>query len=252
MTNLYRANLKLSLKRKESFILWAFALLPFILIIVDLFDTQFMQLSAPVNSLSFTTFLEAVINIQYETFLPLVALIYLVIVTVGDEVRSGKLLLYKDINRAEIIFAKLFSLLTVYGIYFGLTVVTSLLTYYTHLVNQPYTSGQFFPNEGQEFKNSVLIVLATIAMSVICIFLTAFLSLKFNNGLTLLLVSIVMLFSFVSSKLTLTSYIFPNAYPEFFTGSNFWLVLLAILGNLVGISFILSWCNQASFKKIEY
>ena len=242
----------MTLIRKESLILFGFALFPLILIIVSFFDTQFMQLSAPDNSMSFVTFFEAVIDVQYQTFLPLVALIYLVIVSIGDEIRSGKLILYKDIDRNSIIFSKLLSMLSIYVIYFFLTIISSLITYYTYLINQNYTNGHFLPINNIELKNSSLIILSIIVMHIYCILLSSFFSIKFNNSATLLIVSVIMLFSFVSAKLTLTSYIFPNAYPAFFDGSNYLELIFFIAFNFIFVSFFLVLINSNTFKKIEY
>ena len=44
---------KALLKKKESKIALAFSFFPMLLIVVGLFNTNFMQLSAPVGSLSF-------------------------------------------------------------------------------------------------------------------------------------------------------------------------------------------------------
>ena len=67
---------KALLKKKESKIALAFSFFPMLLIVVGLFNTNFMQLSAPVGSLSFLEFFSAVLFTQYQMTLPLVLFIY--------------------------------------------------------------------------------------------------------------------------------------------------------------------------------
>lgn len=177
MKTLYKSHLKLLLKRKETLLLFLFSLFPFLLIVVGLFDTNFMQLSAPDSSMSFLTFFDAIINVQYQLFLPIVALIYLIVVATGDEIRQGKLILYKDIKRDKIIFSKIFSFFSIYFIYLLITLVTSLITYYTYLIRMPYTSGRFWES-ANEIQNISLLIIGVVFIVIIVIQLTTFFSIK--------------------------------------------------------------------------
>ncbi|MGN0708913.1 MAG: hypothetical protein ACI4LM_01570 [Anaerovoracaceae bacterium] len=77
------------LKKKESKIALAFSLFPTLLIAVGLFHTNFMQLSAAPNTLSFLEFFDAVLSTQYQITLPLVVFIYITCTIFRDEISSG-------------------------------------------------------------------------------------------------------------------------------------------------------------------
>ena len=78
---------KALLKKKESKIALAFSFFPMLLIVVGLFNTNFMQLSAPVGSLSFLEFFSAVLFTQYQMTLPLVVFIYIVSTILGTKLQ---------------------------------------------------------------------------------------------------------------------------------------------------------------------
>ncbi|MFU1801525.1 hypothetical protein ACM28O_13970, partial [Lactiplantibacillus pentosus] len=83
------------IKRKEAWLCVGFSIFPLLLLVVDLFSTNFMQLSAPKGSMSFLEFFGAVESVQYQLTLPIIAFIYLVISCFHDEIASGKMFLFK-------------------------------------------------------------------------------------------------------------------------------------------------------------
>lgn len=153
---------KALLKKKESKIALAFSFFPMLLIVVGLFNTNFMQLSAPVGSLSFLEFFSAVLFTQYQMTLPLVVFIYIVSTIFRDEITSGIMYLYKDISRKVILNAKLGAILLFQILYIVITFFSSLFTYYVYLVHKPYTSGRFWPSKIDDVQYTVISILGTI------------------------------------------------------------------------------------------
>jgi len=168
---------KALLKKKESKIALAFSFFPMLLIVVGLFNTNFMQLSAPVGSLSFLEFFSAVLFTQYQMTLPLVVFIYIVSTIFRDEITSGIMYLYKDISRKVILNAKLGAILLV------ITFFSSLFTYYVYLVHKPYTSGRFWPSKIDDVQYTVISILGTILVFLLCLLVASLASIILTNGL---------------------------------------------------------------------
>ncbi|MDR0921633.1 MAG: hypothetical protein LBM95_04530 [Lactobacillales bacterium] len=252
MNNLTFLTFKNLLKKKETIVYFVFALFPFLLIIVDLFDTNFMQLSAPDNSLSCLGFIGAVMTVQHQLVLPLIILIYLVSTTFYTEITNGILFLYKDMNRRKILNAKIFSLIGVYISYVGILFLSSLVTYYAYLKNLSYTSGTFLPLKAIDIQDALLEILGIVFVGLLCILLATTLSLNFSSGFTMLGTVLFLLLSSIAPKLTMLKYFFPNGYEVQIDTIGF---IPAILGTLIVFIvyavFMYGYANK-KFKKVEY
>ena len=244
--------LKALLKKKESKIALAFGLFPILLIIVGLFNTNFMRLSAPIGSLSFLEFCSAVLSTQYQITLPLIVFIYIVSTIFRDEITSGIMYLYKDISRKTILDAKLGGILLFQILYLIITFFSSLFTYYTYLVRQPYTSGRFFPTKVDDLQYTLVSMLGTILVFLLCMMVTSLASIILTNGFTMLVGIIFALLSFIAPHLALIKYIFPNGYinvlGDFSFGSSV-LFLVLLFAMYSAVIYIIS---LYLYSKIEY
>ena len=247
--SLTKSQLKLMLKEKETKLFLAFGLYPLLLIIVRLFNTNFMQLSAPEGTLDFMTFFQAAVYVQYHTLLPSVALIYLVIVNIGDEVRNNRLYLYKDINRTRLLSAKQLSLVIIYIKYVAVTFISSLITYYFSLINEDYASGAFFPAD--LFTEDTLNTLAVFMMSLLIIWLSSYLSIKYNNGVTLTIVILFQLFSQIASRVNFTRYLLPPGIMGSYNESNGLEVLGIMLVIFLVWMLVLSYLSYKAYSQAE-
>lgn len=104
-----------------------------------------MRIHAPAGSLSFIEFFSVINSTQYQLILPVIALVYLISTIFYDEIAHKIMFLYKDLDRKKILNAKLQGILGIELIYFALTFLLSIITYYTYLIKMPYASGDFFP-----------------------------------------------------------------------------------------------------------
>lgn len=252
MSQLTSLTFKNLLKKKETLLYFAFALFPMLLLVVNLFDTNFMQLSAPEGSLSFLEFFGAVMSVQHQLTLPLIVLIYLVSTTFYSEIKNGVLFLYKDMSRRKILNAKLFSLVGIYLSYVGIMFLSSFTTYYLYLNKLSYTSGTFFPAQAVDTQSAVLEILGVIFAGVLCVFVATALSLNFSSGLTMLGSVLFILLSTLAPNLKSLRYFFPNGYSNVFEGIGF-LPVVAIVFAIFGIYASLMYLySNRKFKRIEY
>lgn len=243
---------KTLLKKRETLLALSFSVFPLVLLIVQLFKTNFMQLSAANGSMSCLGFFSAVLTVQLQITIPLIAMIYLITTYVHDEIKSGMMYLYKDIDRSKIINAKVISLLLVYILYFSFTFIFSTITYLLYVNHQAYSSHTFLPVTTSDMHYVVLSILSTICVSLICIFLAFALSVKFSNGLTMLVTIVWALFSFIASKLSLLEFIFPNAYTVFENHLGFSITSLLMMLATLMYCIILYYMADVAFEHIEY
>mgnify|MGYP000216756014 CR=1 FL=1 len=233
---------KALLKKKESKIALAFSFFPMLLIVVGLFNTNFMQLSAPVGSLSFLEFFSAVLFTQYQMTLPLVVFIYIVSTIFRDEITSGIMYLYKDISRKVILNAKLGAIL----------LFSSLFTYYVYLVHKPYTSGRFWPSKIDDVQYTVISILGTILVFLLCLLVASLASIILTNGFTMLVGIIFALFSFIAPQLASLKYVFPNGYVNVLGHMSFNSSILLIMLLFVVYYAILYIASLYFYSRLEY
>ncbi|WP_455390687.1 hypothetical protein [Lactiplantibacillus pentosus] len=240
------------IKRKEAWLCVGFSIFPLLLLVVDLFSTNFMQLSAPKGSMSFLEFFGAVESVQYQLTLPIIAFIYLVISCFHDEIASGKMFLFKDIKRSKILNAKISSVLSIYFIYFILTFVASLITYYMHLIHMSYTSGAFLPAHLADLQYVIISVAGIFTVTQLCLLISVASSIKLGNGLTMLIGIVFALVSFIAPSLKGPKYFLPNGYSGLVGKIGFGTSLAMILLLFLIYALIIYIFSNRSFKKMEY
>lgn len=240
------------LKKKESKIVLAFSFYPMLLIVVDLFSTNFMRLSAPKASLSFLEFFSAVLLTQYQITLPLVVFIYIVSTIFRDEITSGIMYLYKDIRRKIILDAKLGSILLFQLLYIAVTFLVSLITYYAYLIYKPYTSGRFLPKGIGTLQYTVVSILGIILVFLLSLMVASLASIILTNGFTMLIGVVFLLFSFISPHLKLLKYIFPNGYINVLGQLSFNHTILILMLLFIVYYAVLYELSLYLYNKIEY
>ncbi|CUS25325.1 abc-type sugar transport system, permease component [Paucilactobacillus oligofermentans DSM 15707 = LMG 22743] len=252
MNYLFRPVFKTVLKRKETWLCVGFSAFPLLLLLVDFFSTNFMQLSAPKGSLSFLEFFGAVESVQYQLTLPIIAFIYLVVTCFHDEIKSGKMFLFKDIKRSKILNAKIASVIGVYFIYFILTFVASLITYYLHLIHMDYTSGTFLPTQLVDLQDAIISIIGIFAVTQLCILISVAISIKLSDGLTMLIGIVFALISFIAPSLKGLKYFLPNGYSGLLVQLGFGTSLFMIVLLFCIYALIIYLCSNRAFKKMEY
>ncbi len=197
-------------KKKEAKLCLLFCAFPLLLVITSLLPANFMQLSGEAGSMSYMEFFEAIVNVQLQLTLPSIAFMYLATTCTHDEIKNGRLHLYKDIPRKKVFLCKAFSLLAWYGVYFAGTFLASVLTYYGYIIKQPYASGAFFPNRVEDVQYIVMGFLGTITTFIIGLLLVTALSLFLNNGVAIIAGTLFTLFCTIAPHLENINVLFPT------------------------------------------
>lgn len=239
-------------KKKEAKICLLFCALPLLLIITSFLPTNFMQLSGVAGSMSCMEFFEAVIFVQFQLTLPSIAFMYLSITCIHDEIKRGNLYLYKDIPRIKIFLYKSFSLLAWYGIYFVSTFLTSVFTYYVHIIKQPYASGMFFPTKIEDVQYIIIGLLGTVLAIIISILLVVVLSIFLNNGASLIIGILFALFCSIAPNLENINVLFPTGFQNTYELIGFSkAVSLIILISVIYFS-VIGIVGKYKIKRIEF
>lgn len=252
MFSLLKSSLKTSFARKETYIFLAFSLFPLMIILVSLFKTNFMQLSATKGSMDCITFFEAMTYSQFQLTLPLIVIIYLAATSVHDEIKEGIVYIYKDISRDKVINSKILSLLLIYALYVGLTFVFSVITYYVNIIRMPYASKTFLPTTTSNLVYALFTIIAVVLTVILIIVLSVALATKFNNGVTILVSVIFTLVNFITPQLQLIKYIFQISYANFYEKMGSVNALLIMLVLFAIYAFVFSYLAHYWFKRVEY
>ncbi len=252
MNNLTMPVFKTAYKRKPAKIFMAFGFFPLVLMIISLLPTNFMQIGGMDDSMSFMDFVDLSQSIVFDTVLPLVALIYLVIYSINQEIEKGTLYLFKDIDRGKVIDAKIESVILVYIVFSIITFFSALIAYYLHFKNLSYGSGEFIASNITDRKIMWVSLVGKLYIYIITIVIAVFLSIRFNNSVTLVVTLFFALFSSISNKLGLSKYFFPNSYFNLYSQFGFgkcMLLMTLLLAIYLGIFWTLS---RKYFRKLEF
>ncbi|KRL84240.1 hypothetical protein FC32_GL001524 [Ligilactobacillus apodemi DSM 16634 = JCM 16172] len=182
-------------KRKEAKIFLLFSAYPLILLLATFFKSAFMNLNADKGSLSFIEFFQAMLSVQYQMALPLIALFYLVVTVFRDEIKRGY---HKDISKKKIFNAKIQSLCVVYLIYLLSLFLFCMFVYYVRLVQFDYTSKTFFPVGADNIAYVVVGILGVILVTFVGVLVVADLSLLTINSVAVVLGIFFVLVSTIS------------------------------------------------------
>lgn len=252
MKTMFFSVFKTVYKKKEAKICMLFCLLPFMLIVTSLLPTNFMQLSGNIGAMSCMEFFEAVISVQFQLTLPSIAFMHLATTCVHDEIKKGRWYLYKDISRKKVFICKTGALLAWYVIYFAGTFFASIFTYYVYIIRQPYASGLFLPSQPEDAQYITMGLLGTVFAFVISILLISVLSIFLNNGASLIIGILFVLFCSIAPNLEKINVLFPTGFLENYDAIGFGksvlltLFIFAVYVCLIGI------IGNYNIKRIEF
>ncbi|WEV73383.1 hypothetical protein OZX74_05380 [Bifidobacterium sp. ESL0798] len=249
MTRLIFKNL---MRTKETIIFLCFSLFPVLLPIAAQFNTKFMQFRGEKGSTDCLSFFGAVLNVNYQTILPMIVLIYLVVSSFYVEARDGTLFLYKDISRRKIFMAKVAALTGVVAVYVALLFVVSAAVYYLYMIHQPYASGTFLPIDADTAQSAAFDIVGTIFAMLLCVLVASVASQRFGVGITMLVAILYILVSQIAPLLDTLRYFLPNAYSALAVTLGFALAMGAAATLFIVYSAVLLvWGNHA-YKTLEY
>src|SRR5699024_8133498 len=115
--------------RTSAKIFFAIALYPLLYLITLFLPTNFMLVGGVNNGLSGLDFYCGILLAHSQFAIPLIMMSYFVSLLFYEEYSSGKLIFYKDIKRTKLLNTKLFTLITIYTIYFFILFIVSEVLY---------------------------------------------------------------------------------------------------------------------------
>ena len=245
--SLFKSVFKSVFKRKDVNIFLTFAFLP---ILVPLLS-GFMEGMSSEYTGSFISFLESAVSTQYRFVLPVLLFSLVVSSVFKDEIDSGIMFLYKDINRKKIFNAKLLSLVVVYSIFLVLTIFMSLVSYYGFMLPKGEVSANFISNQSSATIKSLFTLISTINLNLITIALVVMVSITSKTIKSVLAGVFFSLAASVSPMLIGIQYLFPNGYIHFIR-SNWILAYMAAVVISI-IYFVIFYVRgMHKFKNVEF
>lgn len=245
--SLFKSVFKSVFKRKDVNIFLTFAFLP---VLVPLL-LGFMEGMSSEYTGNFLSFLESAVSTQYRFVLPILLFSLVVSSVFKDEIDSGIMFLYKDINRKKIFNAKLLSLVVVYSIFLGLTIFTSIVSYYGFMLPKGEVSSNFIANQSSATIKSLFTLISTINLNLITITLVVMVSITSKTIKSVLAGVFFSLAASVSPMLIGIQYLFPNGYIHFIQ-SNWVLSYMAAVVISI-IYFVIFYVRgMHKFKNVEF
>ena len=200
---------------------------------------------------NFLSFLESAVSTQYRFVLPILLFSLVVSSVFKDEIDSGIMFLYKDINRKKIFNAKLLSLVVVYSIFLGLTIFTSLVSYYGFMLPKGEVSSNFIANQSSATIKSLFTLISTINLNLITIALVVMVSITSKTIKSVLVGVFFSLAASVSPMLIGIQYLFPNGYIHFIQIN--WVLSYMAAVVLSIIYFVIFYVRgMHKFKNVEF
>ena len=188
---------------------------------------------------------------QYRFVLPILLFSLVVSSVFKDEIDSGIMFLYKDINRKKIFNAKLLSLVVVYSIFLGLTIFTSLVSYYGFMLPKGEVSSNFIANQSSATIKSLFTLISTINLNLITIALVVMVSITSKTIKSVLAGVFFSLAASVSPMLIGIQYLFPNGYIHFIQIN--WVLSYMAAVVLSIIYFVIFYVRgMHKFKNVEF
>lgn len=243
-------------KRKETRIYLGFAVIYPLVVLASSFlpaSSNFMKISG--NSAYLVTVAENYsLNLPSVTnlVLPILALFYLAFSVFRSEADSHIMFLYKDMNRKNILAAKIVSLLAIVLIFLAIFASLMILVSYVRLIHLDGYSASFF--DEREIGITYDFIYANISFvlnSFVCILLAACFSLYSGIGLTMTLAFVYCLGGSILSIFGF-GFLFPNGFSKLAYEHN----LLGALGCSMIVTLIYSvfliYFTLTYFKKMEY
>ena len=188
---------------------------------------------------------------QYRFVLPILLFSLVVSSVFKDEIDSGSMFLYKDINRKKIFNAKLLSLVVVYSIFLGLTIFTSIVSYYGFMLPKGEVSSNFIANQSSATIKSLFTLISTINLNLITITLVVMVSITSKTIKSVLAGVFFSLAASVSPMLVGIQYLFPNGYIHFIQIN--WVLSYMAAVVLSIIYFVIFYVRgMHKFKNVEF
>lgn len=195
-------------KRRDAKIVLSFMIFPMLVPLLS----QTLEGAKTNFGNSFLHFLEATMTSQYRLVLPVLLLSLVIVSVFKDEIDSGIMFLYKDINRTRLFRAKLFGLFALYTLYAFGTFMISLIAYYGFMLPTGQAIGQFLPDSSLDIRQLGLSLIVIVLLNLITITLVSAVSVTSKTLVAVLVGVFFSLLMMVAPLLTGIRYLAPSGY----------------------------------------
>lgn len=200
---------------------------------------------------NFLSFLDSAISTQSRLILPTLLFSIIISSVFKEEIESGIMFLYKDINRNNIFNAKLIGLILIYFIFLFLTVSVSLIAYYGLMVPQGNALINFVSKSNGNNISSLFSLMANISLNIITIILVSMVSITCKTIQSVLTGVVFTLAYSVAPLLIGFRFIFPNGYIHI--AKNHLLLAIFSAGLISVLYLILFYLKgKKKFKNVEF
>lgn len=248
---MFLAIFKSIFKRRDVGILFGFSLLPLV--------TPFFMGNQNIDTMatngftsSLFSFLVGALDTQYKLIIPTLVIAFIVSSIFRDEIETGIMFLYKDINRSYIFKAKMNGLFLLYFLYLVLSLIIGVVTYYVVLIPKYNLPIRLLPAGSLSFEKDLMVLLTTIALNLITITLIAWIAISKKTLVAVLYGTLFTLLSMIAPMLKSFRYVYPNSYAELIKTLSFGKAfLIAAILSIVyfSMTYLLA---KNKFKKIEF
>ncbi|PSL43250.1 ABC-2 type transport system permease protein [Salsuginibacillus halophilus] len=252
MNHLFLPIFKNTIKMKSIWLYWCFGLVPFIVILSAIFNSDFLQIETDSGiTMTGLDLFYMLFGILHNLLLPFVILAFIISKVFYDEIHSGIIFMYKDIKRSSILFSKLITLLIIHTIFNVILFISSTVVYYIHTGSLDNTSPLLLP-EGTNLLAFSLEPIGIYLVQLIAIVLAITLSIKLSAGYTILGTLLFIFFTTLAPMLGVSKFLVPTGYTDQIDSLGLYGVFaIMIMITIIYLAALLTFAINR-FKKVEY
>ena len=240
-----------TIKMKSVWLYWIFGLIPFVVMIAMSINSNFLQISGEKGTLSALEFFSMVFGILHNLIIPSIVLAFIVSKLFYEELHSGIIFMYKDINRNSILNSKWLSLFLVQLIFLFILFLSSIIVYFVYLKGFDFSSGQFLPIS-KYLATTLVPTLTLYLVEILTINFAILISLYLSTGFTIVATLVFLFFITIGSMLNTAKYVIPTGYDDSITKLGGGIVALISL-TIFFVYFIVTYIFIIKkHKNIEY
>lgn len=237
-------------RQKSTLLLLAIALFPLLIIVTSFVNTNFMQLDGANASISALDFVSAIISTQHQFIFPFIILAYIAANLFYDEIKSGRLMIFKDTSRSKLLNAKRLSIFLVFIAYFLLISVMCLVTYYVYIQSLPIATKTFFPKDGTQ--QVIVEIFGFFLTELMGLSIALTVSIFLTSGYTILVTIFFQLITMLAPNLSSLRYVFPTGYKTLVDSISFPVIIIVMLAISAIFMLVSKAVALGIFKRIEY
>ncbi|WP_323702395.1 hypothetical protein [Mammaliicoccus sp. Dog046] len=245
--------LKNIFKIKAVWLLLIFSIYPLLIFIAELTKSNFITFEATNgHKIAYIELLLAIHDTQLQFMLPIIIIGFVFSLQYFDEINTGRLILFKDLNRKKIFDSKLISLMLIYVIYISNLMISSYIVFKFYAVRKGLGTNTLLYTDTLYNKQLILQLLSSLGTEVLLIFIALLLSTKFNTGITIIGVIVSAMLFRASTLLGKIQYLLPSGHYSISNQNEFNFSILIIICLIFGYATIIYLISLKIFKQTQF